>query len=175
MGQNLAGAVVSPYTSRLLGSLDGLATALRLLRKAEAMSQEDLATRAGIGIAMVSRYERGTETPQIKTLARLLDAMELTAHDLAEALDSVNGRMWPASANQIAGSPRPEWVAAMARRGVDQDVLGGFALGALDDGNPRTEADFVASAVAAAAELARAAVEGAREAYRTVDERRSKE
>ena len=51
---------------------------LRRLRVGRGLSQEDLATDAGIDRTYVSRLERGLENPTVATLEQLADALGAT-------------------------------------------------------------------------------------------------
>lgn len=85
-----------------MGDLAEVGAALRLLRERARMSQDQLAKAAGIGGAQVSRYERGFRAPQLGTLDALLTGLGASLHDLADALDQVNGRTNRVSESVIA-------------------------------------------------------------------------
>ena len=142
-----------------MGALDGLAEALRELRRSRKLSQAELSERSGLSASVINRTEKGHQEPSMPTLAAWLDAMGASLGDLAAELDAVNGR------TGAAGTPRPDWVSALTRAGLDAEILQAFALGALSFATPRAEADFVESARAVATDLARAAVENARATY----------
>jgi transcriptional regulator with XRE-family HTH domain len=72
--------------------LAGLGEALHRLRERSHLRQEELASKAGLTPAMLSRYERGSTSPHIASLEALLVALGADVHDLADALDEVNGR-----------------------------------------------------------------------------------
>jgi transcriptional regulator with XRE-family HTH domain len=63
-----------------------LGPALRLMRQRRDMRQCDLAGRARITKAMLSRYERRRQYPSLPTLSKLLDALYATLADLGEAV-----------------------------------------------------------------------------------------
>ena len=46
------------------------------------ISQEELASRAGLHRTYISDIERGARNPSLKTLSRLADALELSTSDL---------------------------------------------------------------------------------------------
>lgn len=52
-----------------------IAQRLVQLREAAGLSQQDLATRSGVSIQTISRYERGIAEPRRKTLTRLASAL----------------------------------------------------------------------------------------------------
>ena len=59
---------------------------LRLLRTAAALSQEELADRAGLSVRAVSDLERGVhQAPRLETVRLLADALQLGARDRADA------------------------------------------------------------------------------------------
>jgi transcriptional regulator with XRE-family HTH domain len=123
--------------------------ALAELRRDAGLSQADIARKRELADkSSVSSIETGN--PRASSIVEYLDAVGRTVWDLAEKLEGKS------DSHEQKGTPRPEWVASMARRGVDARVLAGIAMTVRDD--PRAQADFVESARAAAAEIARAAI-----------------
>lgn len=59
-----------------------LAVNLRLARLGQGMSQEDLASAAGIDRTYVSGIERGVRNPTITVLARFAEALKTTSAQL---------------------------------------------------------------------------------------------
>lgn len=55
---------------------------LRSLRAAAALSQRDLAARAGIGQATVAHYERGSREPTFDAACRLADGLGVPVEKL---------------------------------------------------------------------------------------------
>jgi transcriptional regulator with XRE-family HTH domain len=104
---------------------------------------------------MLSRYETGTRAPHLESLDAVLRALGVDLRALADALDSADGRTPPVP----AGQPRQSWVEGLRQRGVDRDVLFGFAYGALSGDDPQAEADLVASAEEAARLIATAVLD----------------
>jgi transcriptional regulator with XRE-family HTH domain len=142
-------------TSSQVGALDNFGAALRALRLRRGIaSQGELAALSGVALTTVNKIETGKRRPDFDTAGALLDAMKCTLHDLAHELDAAAGRA-PA---ERRGKARPEWVSALAARGLDRDALWGFALGAIDRGDDVAAADFVASVEAAAREIAKSAL-----------------
>lgn len=118
------------------------------MRQRRGLSQREVEERAALGASSLSRYERGQERPSLETLWKILAAMDCDLHDLAIALgDESDG-------TARVGRPRAEWVSALSRRGISDDVLFGFAAGALSRDDAESSADFVASVEAAAREIA---------------------
>lgn len=136
--------------SRAMELASTVGPALRALRKAACLTQQALAERAQVGFAMISRYERGNELPQLSTLNRLLEAMGLDFLAFAHALAP------EAPAPLRPGSARPAWVALLMRNGIRVEVLEGAALAVLHE--PNGAADLIASAVEAARQIAEAAL-----------------
>lgn len=135
-------------------AFEGLSAALRLLRERSGLSQVALQKAAKLGASTVSDWERGVSAPHVDSIAALLSAMGLGLHDLARALDEVNGR-----APQLQrGRPNARWVAAMTGRILDEDLVFGLAGGWLDPGDAQAREDFVASVETVASELARRVV-----------------
>jgi len=139
-------------------AFQALPAALRLLLERSQLNQTELADRSGLSIAVVNRTLRAKQQPSIGSLDAMLDALRASPADLAAALAEVTGNARP----QRAGNPRPEWVAALARRALNNDALWGFAIGAIEPNDEKAEADFLASVAAAAHEAALAAVAEAR-------------
>lgn len=63
-----------------------LGAALRRLRLGAGMTQEELAHRAGIGVASLSRIETALANPTWTTVMRILEGLNLTLEDLSTAL-----------------------------------------------------------------------------------------
>jgi transcriptional regulator with XRE-family HTH domain len=72
--------------------LSGLGLALRSLRERKGLTQRDLANIAGLSDAAISKIETGRRLPDGRSLNHLLRALEVDLHELALALDEVNGR-----------------------------------------------------------------------------------
>jgi transcriptional regulator with XRE-family HTH domain len=68
--------------------LRALGRALRCRRKAHGLTQKELANRVGLDDpTFISRIERGRRDPQWLTLRRLLRALEMNLHRLADAIE----------------------------------------------------------------------------------------
>ncbi|WP_298692963.1 helix-turn-helix transcriptional regulator [uncultured Sphingomonas sp.] len=59
---------------------------VRQARKAQGMSQEELAFRAGMKRSYLSDLERGTRNPTVRALGRLADALAMSPGTLLELL-----------------------------------------------------------------------------------------
>ncbi len=59
-----------------------LAARVRHLRRAQGVTQRELAKRAGISRATLARIEGETATPDLSTLAKLADALGVEVGDL---------------------------------------------------------------------------------------------
>jgi transcriptional regulator with XRE-family HTH domain len=55
---------------------------LRAVREAAGLTQEQLATRSGVTQETISRLERGSHTPQARTLQRLADALGIPPNQI---------------------------------------------------------------------------------------------
>jgi transcriptional regulator with XRE-family HTH domain len=64
-----------------------LPNALRSLRQRKGWDQEELARRAGIGNATISRYESGHSTPNVSKLITLLETMGVGERDLWQEME----------------------------------------------------------------------------------------
>ena len=143
-------AIVGP-----VGPLTDLGAALRKLRGAR--PQADVARASGLAASVINRVEKGHQAPSVASLDALLTAMGLTLHDLAEALDQVAGRAAPARVGKV----NHDLVASVVARGaLTADFLDGV-VSLVPAGSATTAADLVATAEAAAAALARQALERA--------------
>lgn len=66
-----------------------LPQALRALRESRGLDPQELADRAGLRPPQLENYESGTSTPRLDTLERVLDALEVTAHEFFAVLQGV--------------------------------------------------------------------------------------
>ena len=57
---------------------------IRHLRLARSMSIKDLASRAGLSIALISQIERGISSASVRVLAKLADGLDVAISDLFE-------------------------------------------------------------------------------------------
>lgn len=130
--------------------LERMSRALRAVREASGYDQSEAARRAGLAPSVLNRAETGKSYLSLRSLLAVLEATGTTFHDFAAALDSIAGEAPPPS----RGRARPPWVHALRQRGIDSDVLFGMAYGGIEPGDAAAEADLVASAEAAARELA---------------------
>lgn len=53
-------------------------------RKANGMTQEQLAEKSGVLVQQVSRYERGLQMPSVKQLKKIADALEISINYLCD-------------------------------------------------------------------------------------------
>jgi transcriptional regulator with XRE-family HTH domain len=77
--------------------IETFAAAVRRTRVGQSLSQEALASRAGVDRTYVSGIERGQRNPSLKTAERIALALGVNLHDLLRD-DSIDG---PAG-NQVA-------------------------------------------------------------------------
>lgn len=68
----------APSTDHVVGGR------IRHLRMARSMSIKDLASRAGLSIALISQIERGISSASVRVLARLADGLDVAISDLFE-------------------------------------------------------------------------------------------
>lgn len=78
-----------------MARFDNLGEAIRTLREDRRWKQVKLAERAGISAAMLSKYERGSNTPSLATLGKILDALDIHFGAFDDRLRLLNER--PAS------------------------------------------------------------------------------
>jgi transcriptional regulator with XRE-family HTH domain len=94
--------------------MQGLAEALRYLRKRAGLSQAEVSSRAGITQAMLSGYERGGVSPEIGSVDRVLRAMGYDLADLEDALRIARGEE-PRTPSSTMGGDSGEWMNRIAR------------------------------------------------------------
>lgn len=88
---------------------------LRLLRERAGLTQEELASRAGLTPNAVSALERGTRTrPYPHTVRSLADALELSQSERAALIGSVPKRRAARSETGDVLAERSEWVSGVA-------------------------------------------------------------
>ena len=66
-------------TSTFRQGTEALPANLKSLREMRGLTQAQLGTRAGLAAAVVSHFETGQRAPSIESLARLADALEVSA------------------------------------------------------------------------------------------------
>lgn len=66
---------------------------VRQVREGRALTQQEVADRAGMGTAMISRIEHGHRKPRAKTLRRLAEALDVAVERLTGATDLGTGRV----------------------------------------------------------------------------------
>ena len=76
---------------------------LRRLRLDANLSQQEYAERAGISVSQLSRIENGQQAPQLDTLGRLLDALDLTLADFIRHYQTLERQVDPETAHQAEG------------------------------------------------------------------------
>lgn len=64
---------------------------LRLVREFRGLSQNDLASRSGVNVSRINRYEKGTAEPSSRLLGQLADALDFTT-DFLLGRDNFDGR-----------------------------------------------------------------------------------
>lgn len=69
--------------------LRSIGPALRLLRHKSGLRQYEAAQRASVSKSMLSSYERGRRLPALRTLAKLLDALDAGLIDLGRFVEHV--------------------------------------------------------------------------------------
>lgn len=59
---------------------------LRKTRRAEKVSQDDLARRSGVDRSAISNYERGMREPNLRTIVKLARALDISPSSLLRDL-----------------------------------------------------------------------------------------
>jgi len=86
--------------------LSNLGPALRHLRQTRELTQLDVAQRAAVTKAMISGYETAGRLPSVRTLARLLGALDTDFQGLHEAMEPV-GKETTATGRRTDNPPPP--------------------------------------------------------------------
>lgn len=89
---------------------DRIARRLLAERETRGWSQGDLAARAGVSKAMISKIERGEASPTAALLARLSGAFELTLATLLARAENEGGRLTRAADQAIWQDPETRYV-----------------------------------------------------------------
>lgn len=89
---------------------DRIARRLLAEREQRGWSQGDLAARAGVSKAMISKIERGEASPTAALLARLSGAFELTLATLLARAENEGGRLTRAADQAIWQDPATRYV-----------------------------------------------------------------
>ncbi len=139
------------------GPLEGLGAALRLMRERQGIRRQDMKARGGPPEGTIAKIETDSRPPDADTLGRFLTGLGATAHDLAYALDEVNGR------GRAPIRPDAFFVDVIRREAMETPLvigtLTGLAAAALRDANDLARERFVNSAAEAARQLARSVVD----------------
>jgi len=69
-----------------------LGSAVRELRDAAAMTQEELSRRTGLHPTYISDIERGARNPSFEALARLVDGLDVSLADLGASYERHRNR-----------------------------------------------------------------------------------
>ncbi|WP_048645235.1 helix-turn-helix domain-containing protein [Nitratireductor soli] len=94
---------------------------IRHLRQARGMAIKDLATGAGLSIALISQIERGISSASVRVLAKLADGLDVAISDLFEpALDD-------ASADRIVARVGERRRIDLDRTGIHKELLTPFS------------------------------------------------
>jgi transcriptional regulator with XRE-family HTH domain len=62
--------------------IEGMDGTIRRLRQLRALSQRELAQRAGLDTATINRIERGKQRPMPRTIRKLADALGVTTEEI---------------------------------------------------------------------------------------------
>ncbi|MBP1857712.1 helix-turn-helix domain-containing protein [Rhizobium herbae] len=98
----------------------GIAERMKSLRLAQAMTLDDLATRAGVSRAMISRIERGEASPTAQLLARLCSALGTTLSRFFATEETVVSPLSRRNSQRIWRDPETGYL----RRSVSPDGTG---------------------------------------------------
>ncbi|HEX2253044.1 MAG TPA: helix-turn-helix transcriptional regulator [Thermoanaerobaculia bacterium] len=85
----MAGAIDAPANPKGDLPVEHVGPAMRVIRRSKGLTQKDVAERAGVTRAMLSAYERGHRRPSLKTLVRILGALDVTLAELGRAVEKI--------------------------------------------------------------------------------------
>lgn len=88
MDQSACGCDAAPMPPKKLSPDPALGRAVRKLREARGLTQEELASQAGMTFGTVSRLESGKSVPAWATVMQILAALGVSLHELAAAIDA---------------------------------------------------------------------------------------
>lgn len=77
----------------MTSTFDHLHRVLTLLRVERGLQQNELAARAGVARAAMSRYETGKAKPTIDNLGKILEALQVTPVEFGETVERVRRRV----------------------------------------------------------------------------------
>lgn len=106
-------SVVHDYTITSWTKLGGL---IRDARRAQSLTQADLADRAGVARSWLARVEAGHRGAELETLLRLLDALGLSLTLTAPARQSQSRQAGPRATTASKPARAPEKLPARPRR-----------------------------------------------------------
>jgi transcriptional regulator with XRE-family HTH domain len=66
----------------MIVTVEDIGTRLRTLRRARAMTQQQLSERSGVAVSTIVDIERGRAEPQIRTIRRLAEALDVSPERL---------------------------------------------------------------------------------------------
>ena len=94
----------NPYETEREATLRAFADKLRLLRKRDGISQEELAYRARLHRVSVGYLEQGRREPNLYTLMILADTFDITVNELLSGIPMPQQRR-PARGRRVVRSP----------------------------------------------------------------------
>lgn len=97
---NAAVDILAPGVSRVTDLRGRVGARIKQLRKAQRLTQEQLAERAGLSDKFVGELERGKANPTLTTLAALSDALGVSLVDLL-GVQPERARLTPRQATQV--------------------------------------------------------------------------
>jgi transcriptional regulator with XRE-family HTH domain len=89
--------VKKPSSARHERLLSALSRTLQARREYLGMSQEEVATKAGLHRTYISDIERGARNLSVKNLSRLAEALDMNASNLLQAAEAYASEMTPPS------------------------------------------------------------------------------
>jgi len=85
---------------------------IRALREERGLTQNELATRAGLAVDSVRRIERGQLSPSLRSLSKLAGGMEISLHSLFGGYESPGAFLADRICDLLAHRPSEEVASA---------------------------------------------------------------
>jgi transcriptional regulator with XRE-family HTH domain len=105
-----------------------LGVTLSVIRQVRGKTLTETAAAAGLGKSQLSKYENGKELPQLSTLARVLEVLDVSPAELFSTMDLLDGKVSGLGQTQ---EPSIEFSRSLLGRSTD-DVFNQVALKLFD-------------------------------------------
>lgn len=90
---------------------------LKEILKIKGVSMAELSTRTGIAAPNISNFVKGKNTPNLDTLERIAEALDVPVSDLLQSKDVTGFIKWRGVIYEVASIPDLERITSMVRQG----------------------------------------------------------